>query len=432
MIQDVAVDATRGQPLPTSVLPSEFIATARGQRWPLAQMIAMVEHGYRGDETLQKLARQAVAPETPTEQAAALWSQITAAMMKRGAIRTTMQVGRGSWLLHAVTRFVVRTFVLVVEFLALGYLVFTGLTRLTPQHPPVWPNVPNVSDFMLAWFGDLVQAGASLMATGLRVFGIPVNSPWSAGVVLVIGWVALPVFSGFVDLVESRPVRILDRHWTTIVAAVGRHKSGQWRAARAETPAQPEIRPVDDAEPGSEPDAAERIAVVRAALEQLGREWAEYELDLNAYCWTKPVLRNAEDPYTAAYTRAYSDLVHAADQLGGPATEQRLIVAAEAAAEKALAAWSEADAHALVVGNKDLDLIERTALRRLLTQVNLLADEATPQENWSQLRAAIDKEIAKITTVPVRRQALVRYLELEAPGRLRAIEAANPAERETA
>ncbi|SIC51953.1 Uncharacterised protein [Mycobacteroides abscessus subsp. abscessus] len=416
------ISAVMGETLPASALPVEFVATARTQRWPLGQMVAMVERGYRGDEALQKLALQAASPETATAQSATLWSQIMAAMMRSGAIRTIVHVDRGSRTLHAITRCVVQTFVFIVQFLAFGYLVFTGVARLAPEHPPVWTNW---TEGLIAYFGTCGQSGAALMATCLRVFGIAIDSPWMAGGVLVIGWLMLRVFNCFLDVVESRPVRILDRHWTTLVKAVGCHESCQWGAARTEAMADSEYHRAEETQSASvsESFAAERIAVVQAALEQLGREWGEYELDLNAYCWTKPVLRKADDPYTAAYTRAYSDLVHLTDQLGGPDTDDRLIAAAEAAAEKALSAWAEADAHALAVGNTDLDLIERTALRRLLKQVNLLADEATPQANWPQLRAAIDREIAKITTVPVRRQVLVRYLELEAPGRLRAIEA---------
>lgn len=424
-----AIRAARRPQWPAVLLPQEFLVAAQDGRWPLAQMIAMVERGYARDESLQKLAQQAAAPETTTAQAAALWSQIVAAMMKHGHTRTHMRVARRSRPLFTVIRFLARQLVFIIAGLATAYAMFYGLARLAPERPLTPPNVMDYFYTVLARFGE---DSAMWMAAGLRAFGLTVNSPWAAAVLAFAAWPALVMIRSLTESFQWRWVPIKDAHWTTLVTVVGRQNCDRWEVTRNESPAQPDRQHVPAVGPVAESNAAQRIAVVRAALEQLGREWGEYELDLDAYCLTKTALRNADEPYTAAYTHAYEDLVLATDQLGGSGTDESVIAAAEAAAEKALAAWAEADAHALTVGNTDLDLIEQAALRRLFKQVSMLADEATPQASWPQWRDAIDREIAKIATVPIRRQALVRYLELEAPGRLRAIESADRQERETA
>lgn len=143
-----------------------------------------------------------------------------------------------------------------------------------------------------------------------------------------------------------------------------------------------------------------RAAAVRAAVEQLDAEWLSYELDLEAYFLTKPILRDGTVEQTAAYNAALFELRELAGGLAADSSEQQ-VCAAEDAAETALVAWGLASDHAAQVGISDRSPVERAALRRVHGLVGQLTDPGTPREMWSNLSRQIERELGKLTTVRV-------------------------------
>jgi len=144
---------------------------------------------------------------------------------------------------------------------------------------------------------------------------------------------------------------------------------------------------------------AARIAGVQAALAQLDAEWLSYEMDLDAYYLTKPLLRDPAVAQTAAYRSALYELRALAEGLGKSSTVAELDEA-EQAAEAALMAWGAANDHALAIGLSDRSPTERAALRRLHALTAQLADPSTPKPMWPSLIDAITREMSKLTTVP--------------------------------
>lgn len=170
--------------------------------------------------------------------------------------------------------------------------------------------------------------------------------------------------------------------------------------------------PADSDLAGARERGARRIAGVEAALAQLDAEWLSYELDLEAYYLTKPVLRDVSVAETAAYRSALYELRSLADALGETSTGAQ-IAAAEQAADAALMAWGAANDHALAVGVSDRSPTERAALRRLHALTALLADPSTPKPMWSSLVDAITHEMGKLSTVPASWEHLTRVPALE-------------------
>lgn len=157
---------------------------------------------------------------------------------------------------------------------------------------------------------------------------------------------------------------------------------------------------------------AARVAGVQAALAQLDAEWLSYEMDLDAYYLTKPLLRDPAVAQTAAYRSALYELRTLAERLGKSSTDAELNEA-EQAAEAALMAWGEANDHALAIGLSDRSPTERAALRRLHALTAQLADPSTPKPMWSSLIGAITREMSKLTTVPASWDHLSRVPALE-------------------
>lgn len=155
-----------------------------------------------------------------------------------------------------------------------------------------------------------------------------------------------------------------------------------------------------------------RVVGVQAALMQLDAEWLSYEMDLDAYYLTKPLLRDPEVAETAAYQAALYELRTLAESLGESCTAAQLD-AAEQAADAALLAWGEANDHALAVGVSDRSPTERAALRRLHALTGQLADPSTPEPMCRSLIEAISREMAKLTTVPASWEHLSRVPALE-------------------
>lgn len=157
---------------------------------------------------------------------------------------------------------------------------------------------------------------------------------------------------------------------------------------------------------------AARIAGVQAALAQLDAEWLSYEMDLDAYYLTKPLLRDPAVAQTAAYRSALYELRALAEGLGKSSTVAELDEA-EQAAEAALMAWGAANDHALAIGLSDRSPTERAALRRLHALTAQLADPSTPKPMWPSLIDAITREMSKLTTVPASWDHLSRVPALE-------------------
>lgn len=157
---------------------------------------------------------------------------------------------------------------------------------------------------------------------------------------------------------------------------------------------------------------AARIAGVQAALAQLDAEWLSYEMDLDAYYLTKPLLRDPAVAQTAAYRSALYELRALAERLGESSAAAELDEA-ERAAEAALMAWGAANDHALTIGLSDRSPTERAALRRLHALTAQLADPSTPKPMWPSLIGAISREMSKLTTAPASWEHLSRVPALE-------------------
>lgn len=155
-----------------------------------------------------------------------------------------------------------------------------------------------------------------------------------------------------------------------------------------------------------------RVVGVQAALKQLDAEWLSYEMDLDAYYLTKPLLRDPEVAKTAAYQAALYELRTLAGALHEDSSDAE-IDTAEQAADAALLAWGEANDHALAVGVSDRSPTERAALRRLHALTGQLADPSTPEPMCRSLIEAISREMAKLTTVPASWEHLSRVPALE-------------------
>jgi hypothetical protein len=170
---------------------------------------------------------------------------------------------------------------------------------------------------------------------------------------------------------------------------------------------QQEVVPQESVIPSNQetPLDAMRVNAVRDALTQLDREWLEYELDTEAYYLTKPVLRDTSIPQVLAYRESLYELREAVDALDTDVTEDKL-AAAEHATETTLTAWGDANDYALKIGVSDRTPVERVALRRMHGMVAQLASPSTPKMMWPTLVSSIEREMHKLTTVPVTWKAI--------------------------
>lgn len=160
-----------------------------------------------------------------------------------------------------------------------------------------------------------------------------------------------------------------------------------------------------DAKDRAQRTRGDKIADVHAALSQLDAEWLAYTMDVTAYYLTKPVLRDADIPQTAAYQVALYELRERSEGLGDHSSDSQ-IQAAEKAADSALQAWAAADDHALTVGVSDRSPTERAALRRLHALIGQLGDPSTPKPMRDTIVEAMAREMDKLTTVPASREHL--------------------------
>lgn len=164
-----------------------------------------------------------------------------------------------------------------------------------------------------------------------------------------------------------------------------------------------------------------RIAEVRAAVAELDAEWLAYQLDLHAWYFAKPQLRNLNEPATRSYREAQATLRELADGLSEYSTATE-VAAAQDAARCALKAWGVANQRALDIGIGELSPSEEAALHRLNGLVGQLADRATPRSQWQKLVTEITSTMAKLVTVPTTLADIAVLPVIAAEGRLRAIE----------
>lgn len=146
---------------------------------------------------------------------------------------------------------------------------------------------------------------------------------------------------------------------------------------------------------GAEESGEQRVAAVRAVVEQLDAEWYSYETDLEAWLWARPALRDETVAQTAAYRAALYELRDRADALT-PDSSAEDLDAADQAAEVALLAWGAANDHAMAVGISDRSPTERAALKRLHALTGQLADPSTPEAMCQNLIEAITREMDKL------------------------------------
>lgn len=195
-----------------------------------------------------------------------------------------------------------------------------------------------------------------------------------------------------------------------------------WRPAPSSTRTGPLDAPVRLTGPtDSGAERRSRIAEVFAAVAELDAEWLAYQLDLHAWYFAKPQLRNLNEPVTRSYREAQATLRDLADDLSEYSTDAE-ITAAQDAARCALKAWGAANQHALAIGIGELSPSEEAALHRLNGLVGQLADRATPRSQWQKLVKEITSTMAKLVTVPTTLADIAVLPVIASEGRLQAIE----------
>lgn len=161
----------------------------------------------------------------------------------------------------------------------------------------------------------------------------------------------------------------------------------------------PRPRPVEPPKM-SRQEARKRISEIRKVLDQLDLEWLQYETSANEYYLTKPALRDKNIPVIGAYHTSMFDLRNAVNDLDDK-VDEKVLIRVEKLAEGTVDKWNKANDHALKIGVNELSITERAALRRIHGMVGQLADPATPRAMWDALKEGIEREMGKLTTVPV-------------------------------
>lgn len=144
------------------------------------------------------------------------------------------------------------------------------------------------------------------------------------------------------------------------------------------------------------------VTDVRASLQGLLDEWADYVNNPEQYYLTMPTLHDITGtvPTTVAYQRALADLVAAVDGLheGSPAD---VVAAASVLADTAWERWHDAVKHSGEVGLDDRSTEERTALSRLSKLVHRLQNSPASDPELQSIKARIQSCLDKISTVSV-------------------------------
>lgn len=294
----------------------------------------------------------------------------------------------------------------LVHYVCLLYLLFAGMGALADLIPPGDP-ANALTPAAMHLLHEVMTAPRDMLGKALIPPGAAPISPMDVllfeGAVLISRKAAASASSEIRRRQYPAPNRLpIAVARTTLPGVIPRPATDP-----AETPAH-------DSLAAARQRRTERITAVHDALAQLDAEWLSYEIDLEAYYLTKPVLHDASVPETATYQSALYELRELAGGLGHGSNLAE-IAAAERAAETALLAWGTANDHAAAVGLTDRPPTERAALKRLYALTGQLADLATPKPMWPSLIAAITREMNKLanSTIAVSWEHLARVPELE-------------------
>lgn len=173
-------------------------------------------------------------------------------------------------------------------------------------------------------------------------------------------------------------------------------------------PARPAPEPAASARGADQPsvagddDLARRRADAARALEDLLAAWGHYKLDTEAWYLTKPLLHDTTGTVatTVAYNTAMADLTEAVEALHGDSPASDIDHALDLA-DRAWAAWYDANAHAAAVGLDDRSPTERAALQRLNKLVTRLTHSRADDPDLAAVKRDITLCLDRIHTISV-------------------------------
>lgn len=403
----------------------------RGKTWEpgrllvLDDIIAEIDRRFDDDPEADTLAQRIAADEQAG--ATSEWTTVCRAVARSGiparSLRFVLPVRILLWLLQAAT--------VAVGALGVAYLVGSlGAWWFNPSDNYL---MQPLHSYFLDWRDSQLRY--------IQMAGIPAQ---------YAAWTPLGALAVFSVINQCEPAAgrgwLSKSDWRALIITVGRYRADEHGCRDKHADSAPrhgaESPPISTGEasklqhtkpvlgtiaPAVEDldrkrrERSHRISGVREALTQLDSDWLAYEIDTEAYYLTKPVLRDVQVPQTRAYRDALYQLRELGDALTDNATDQQ-IIAAEMAADRALAAWDDANDHALAVGVNDRSPVEQRALRRLHALVGQLTAPSTPDAMWPQLIDAIDAQMAKLKTVPVTWSHIAQLPAIESTSRLRALQ----------
>ena len=148
-------------------------------------------------------------------------------------------------------------------------------------------------------------------------------------------------------------------------------------------------------------DLARRRADAARALEDLLAAWGHYKLDTEAWYLTKPLLHDTTTAATTvAYNTAMADLTAAVEALHGDSPASDIDHALDLA-DRAWAAWHDANDHAAAVGLDDRSPTERAALQRLNKLVTRLTHSSADATDLAAVKRDITLCLDRIHTISV-------------------------------
>lgn len=186
----------------------------------------------------------------------------------------------------------------------------------------------------------------------------------------------------------------------------------------------------EERQPSAAPLGPRTLTVtdVQQAVDDLLGEWAKYQLDIEAWYVTKPLLHDTTGTVatTVAYERAMQALIAAADDLPPDAAPDRINEALQLA-DAAWDAWHAADEYAAKAGLGDRTPNERAALQRLGRLVERLTRSAATDPELPMIKRSIQDCLDRITTVSVSWTDIATLPAIEAAGLLPQIQAGHRA-----
>lgn len=159
------------------------------------------------------------------------------------------------------------------------------------------------------------------------------------------------------------------------------------------------------------------VADARQAVDDLLAEWGKYQLDIEAWYVTKPLLHDTTGTVatTVAYERAMRTLIAVVDELPDDAPQNR-IDAALKLADAAWEAWHAADEYAAETGLGDRSPSERAALQRLGRLVERLTRSSAADPELPMIKRSIQDCLDRITTVSASWADIATLPAIEAAG----------------